>query len=1045
MKIKKKLRLSSQVKNIRENLFFYKTIAENAYDCIYWIASDGKFLYISPSCNQITGYMPDEFKTDSEFYEKIIHPDDRQAMHTHLYAGLENTEPCKTEFRIITKSGEIRWIRHECRPVYDDKHNFLGRSGSNRDITKQRTAEQSLKNINELLMEERKLFISGPVVLFKWKNEPGWPVEYVSPNVQEVFGYSAEEFVQQRVTYAEIIYKEDFEKVAAEIGQERANAPNHFNHQPYRIKRKDGELVWLYNFTTIIRNRNNEITHYLGYAIDITDRIKAEQALIESEERLRTLINATPDIICLQDGENRWLEANDAILKIFQLENVDYRGKKGGELAVHAPFFKDVFKVCESINKSVWEKRALVRKEVIIPCPNGEKKVFDVIKAPLFDEAGDRKCLISFCRDITEHKRMEAEWLKFSVSAEQSSASIVITNSKGDIEYVNPFFEQLTGYSFDEVKGKNPRILKSGKMSVEEYERLWETILKGETWKGIFINRKKNSELFWEDAIINPIKDSYGNITHFLAIKADITEKIYAEKALKKSEEKYRALFEESKDVIFISTPEGRFIDINPAGVQLFGYDSKDELLKINIARDLFCCPKERQEYVKKLQEKGFLKDYEIRLKKKDGAELIALETTTAVYDENKNIIMYRGIIHDVTENKLLESQLQQAQKMEAVGALAGGIAHDFNNLLTVINGYAELSLKESPKESLHPIYRRMSSILKAGKRAQRLTGQLLAFGRKQFYNPEIININNVILSTDKMLRRLVDEDIDIRINLNENLPFIKADPSQLEQILLNLIVNARDALRAVGVLPELEKKITIETGQKSLNADYIAEHPGSKSGLHVFFSVSDNGIGMDEQTRPRIFEPFFTTKGKYKGTGLGLSMVYGIVKQNNGSIYVYSEPGKGTMFKIYWPVTREKPVPVDNGKIDVIELTGNESILLVEDDTSVLQYTAEALTSLGYKVYAVSNGKKALAFIKSRKKNIELMITDIIMPKMGGVELAECVKANFPQIKIIFVSGYTDNHMFNNDILEKGVNFVHKPYSIQTLARKIREVLENG
>ena len=536
----------------------------------------------------------------------------------------------------------------------------------------------------------------------------------------------------------------------------------------------------------------------------------------------------------------------------------------------------------------------------------------------------------------------------------------------------------------------------------------------------------------FDDYIVNSIIQL--NIKFAQSCKACVQNE-----ALQKSEEKFRRIFEDSRDVIFISSEDGHFLDINPAGLRLFGYSSLNEIKKIDISKDLIKNSADRKAYQKYIKDKGFVKDYELLLKKKDGSEITVLETSTAVYDAEKNINAYRGIMRDITERKRMESQLAQSQRMESIGTLAGGVAHDFNNLLTIINGVAEMALLNL--DAGNPLHKDITSILMAGKRAENLTSQLLAFSRKQIYKLEILDINQVIYSIDKILCRLIDEDIEIKTVFGENLPDIKADNSQLEQIFVNLIVNARDALRAVEK-PDFQKKITIETGQIFFDKDYVSKHPDSREGQYIFIAFSDNGIGMDEQTKEKVFEPFFTTKEKYKGTGLGLSMVYGIVKQNNGTVNVYSEPGVGTSFKIYWPVTEEAG-NVEESAITEDILYGNETILFVEDEEEVCRFASKSLASLGYNVSKAYNGRKALELIKNNSPKFDLIITDLIMPELNGKEFIDKVKESFSDVKVIYVSGYTDNHIVNNGLLEEGVNFIHKPYSIKTLAATVRRVLD--
>jgi len=387
-------------------------------------------------------------------------------------------------------------------------------------------------------------------------------------------------------------------------------------------------------------------------------------------------------------------------------------------------------------------------------------------------------------------------------------------------------------------------------------------------------------------------------------------------------------------------------------------------------------------------------------------------------------------------------SQVRQMQKMESIGVLAGGVAHDFNNILTAINGHAELALRKI--EETQPIRHNLESILKAGTRAQDLTSQLLAFSRKQIHKSGIIDLNTVIVEMEPMLRRLISEDIHIEMCFDADILPIQADPVQIEQILVNLVVNARDAIEERAAVAA-EKKITIETGQVYLDEDYVARHVDSKTGRHVFFAVSDTGVGMTADVKNRIFEPFFTTKAQGHGTGLGLATVYGIVKQNDADVYIYSEPDIGTTFKIYWPVA-----PADNAApmpemrpTAANDYSGTETILLVEDDAGVREFACAALEGLGYRVSCAGDGLEALDMLAQAGLAVNLLITDVIMPNMNGDELAKKAAAAIPNLRILYASGYTDNHIVHKGRLAKGTNFLQKPYSVDELAKRVREVLD--
>jgi len=389
----------------------------------------------------------------------------------------------------------------------------------------------------------------------------------------------------------------------------------------------------------------------------------------------------------------------------------------------------------------------------------------------------------------------------------------------------------------------------------------------------------------------------------------------------------------------------------------------------------------------------------------------------------------------DITEHKKLEAQLIQSQKMEAIGTLAGGVAHDFNNILTTIIVNAELTLMDFGKDN--PLHEVIEEIKKAGERAASLTRQLLAFSRKQVLQPVILNLNSVTTNLEKMLRRLIGEDVELETLLEPDLREVEADPGQIEQVIMNLAVNARDAMPQGG-------KLTIETANVDLGEDYFRDHGVRNApGSYVILSVSDTGSGMDRETQSRIFEPFFTTKETGKGTGLGLSTVYGIIKQSNGYIWVYSEPGKGTAFKIYLPKVAGDAETEEMEKTSMDDLTGSETVLIVEDDDRLLNLARKILQLRGYTVLEAKNGEEALRIAEEHGTQIDLLLTDVVMPVMGGRELAERLQPLRPEMKVIYMSGYTDDTIVHHGVLMPEVNFIEKPFTLEALAHKIREVLD--
>jgi PAS domain S-box-containing protein len=525
-------------------------------------------------------------------------------------------------------------------------------------------------------------------------------------------------------------------------------------------------------------------------------------------------------------------------------------------------------------------------------------------------------------------------------------------------------------------------------------------------------------------------------------LKEEITERKRTEDALRRAEEKYRGIFENAIEGIFQSTPDGRFISVNPAMGRMYGYDSASEMMadQTDIERQHYVEPARRAKFKRLLETQSFVQGFESEVYRKDRSSFWVSESVRAVRDEDGTLLYYEGTIEDITERNRTEEalreseeRLRQSQKMEGIGQLAGGMAHDFNNILTAITGYSDLTLRKLPEDN--PLRHNVQQIKKAGERAASLTRQLLAFSRKQILQPKVLNLNAVVPDMDKMLRRLIGEDIELLMVLDPALGSVKADPSQIEQVILNLFVNAREAMPKGG-------KLTIETANVYLSEEYSRQYVSVRSGHHVMLAVSDNGCGIEEATQKRIFEPFFTTKSTGKGTGLGLSTVYGIVKQSEGSIWVYSEVGKGTTFKVYLPRCDEV-VEVHKESEPNVQLSHEgEIVLLVEDEEMVRGMARQVLEMNGYHVLEASHGKEALRICEQHTGRIDLMVTDVVMPQMSGRELAECLASSRPETRVLFVSGYTDDAIVHHGVLNEHVNFLQKPFTPDALAHKVREVL---
>lgn len=548
---------------------------------------------------------------------------------------------------------------------------------------------------------------------------------------------------------------------------------------------------------------------------------------------------------------------------------------------------------------------------------------------------------------------------------------------------------------------------------------------------GVWRHCTKNGTLI-EVEITSHRIDYFGRAAE-VVLANDITERMRAEQALRESEERYRELVENAHDIIYEHDLNGNYTSINKAGERITGY-SHEETLHLDLTKTI--APEFLEKVHDMLRRKlagETITAYELETIAKDGHR-ISLEINSSLVFQNGLAVGVQGIARDVTERKQLEEQLRQSQKLEAIGQLAGGVAHDFNNLLTVISGYSDLLLRKLPTEG--PLRAHASEIKKAGDRASGLTRQLLAFSRKQILQPKLLDLNGVVSDLDRMLRRLIGEDVDLLTITEPGLGQVKADPGQIEQVVVNLVVNARDALATGG-------KVTIETANARLTPDYVYQHAQCVPGAYVMLAISDNGSGIDPAIRDRIFEPFFSTKGAGKGTGLGLSTVYGIVKQSGGHIWVYSEADKGTTFKIYLPRVDDGINGDNDPKQLAAVLGGNETILLVEDEGQVRQIAQQILESLGYRVMTAENGEQALTLATAYPDEINLMVTDVVMPQMGGRELVERLSPLRRDLRVVFMSGYTDDAIVRHGLIDDRLEFIQKPFTADSLARKIRATLD--
>ncbi len=622
----------------------------------------------------------------------------------------------------------------------------------------------------------------------------------------------------------------------------------------------------------------------------------------------------------------------------------------------------------------------------------------------------------------------------FRLITENAADMIAVVDMEGKRIFNSLSYEKVLGYSLDELKESSafeqihPDDRESVKSAGDEARR---------TGVGRPLEyRVRHKDGTWRvlESTASVIRDAKGEPQHMVIVNRDVTERKRAAEALRRSEASFRSVVEDAPYGIYRASLSGELVLVNPALQKILGYASQTELLQANLGTQIYRNPLDHQKVNELLLRQQSFNDVEVEWKRKDGTPITVRCSGWPIKDESGRVAFLELFAEDVTERRALERQLRMAQKMEAVGRLSGGIAHDFNNLLGVIIGYSQV-LKRSLKPE-HPLYEHAEEIEKASQRAVSLTRQLLAFSRQQVLEPVILNMNALVSDMEKMLPRLIGEDVALTLTLDPALGQVKADPGQVEQVIMNLAVNARDAMPDGG-------KLTIQTANVDLDTAYTHQHPGSRVGSYVMLRVTDTGTGIDPEIQAQIFEPFFTTKERDKGTGLGLATVYGVVKQSGGYIAVDSEKGKGASFSVYLLRVENAVAAPDLSNDAPVSVRGSETILLVEDEESLRKLADMFLRDSGYHVLTAADGAQALQVARQYAGPIHLLLTDVVMPGINGRVLAERLAPSQPGMRILYVSGYTDSFIAGHGVLEAGAHLLHKPFTEESLTRKVRELLD--
>ena len=781
-------------------------------------------------------------------------------------------------------------------------------------------------------------------------------------------------------------------------------------------------------------NKKGTVETVLVIADDITDLKLTQESLQRSEESYRRLFQEDLSGTFVSTPDGKMLMCNPSFARIFGFESVEEVLRS--DLIDFYPQKQNRENYLELLR----EKKKLENFREVLQRKDGSTVyVVSNIRGE-FDTDGMLTRIHGYLLDETDRirgeERLRQSMEQFRKLFEEGPIGMVVIATDLSLIRANAALCNLLGYSEQELKEKGVHGVTHPEdiaIDLDHARRLLNNELPSYQIEKRYV--KKTGEILWGLLTASLLRDETGNILYGMGMVEDITGQKVATERLRESEEKYRSLFEDSKDVIFISTPEGKFLDINQAGVELFGYANKAELLAADISRDLYVDAEDRSTMKQLLAERGFLKDHQARVRRKDGKRLTVLETIAVVRNERGEAVTYRGILRDVTEQRGLEEQLRQAQKMESVGTLAGGMAHDFNNILSIILGY--VNALEQADLSRDQEVKNIGSIRIAVERGAGIIRQLLTFAKKAAGDITSIRLNETITDLSRLLGETMPKGIDLAFPLTPVNPVLRADENQLQQALLNLCLNAKDAIMSK---PDEKGTITIRTDVVQ-GAALKNRFPRSEGQQYAVIEVQDDGIGMDEEAKGRMFEPFFTTKPPGKGTGLGLAVVYGVVNAHRGFIDVESTAGEGTTVKVYLPAQSWEPA--SPGDLPRVNDHGG-CVLLVEDEEMLLELLKTLLEENGFKVFQARDGEEAVRVYKKHRNEIDVVLSDMGLPKMGGWEAFQKMKEINPDVQSILASGYLDSGLRGEMIKAGAVDFIQKPYIPEIILERIRGIIRS-
>ncbi len=755
---------------------------------------------------------------------------------------------------------------------------------------------------------------------------------------------------------------------------------------------------------------------------DITERAQAEADRLRSEAKLEVLIGQLPAVLWTVDRELRFTSSGGAGLAALGLEPGQAVGMSLYE------YFRTDDPGFEAIAQHL---KALEGEHVSYEF-EWAGNAYEVHVEPLHDAQGAIAGVIGLAVDVTERRQAERMERLTQFAIDRVGDAAYWMDSDGKFFYVNEAACRFLGYSSAELQA-----MKVSDIDPNIPARLWP-----EFWESLRTkrantlesqHRTKTGRMVPVEIAANWIE--FGDTEYCIAFARDITDRKRSEESLRRSESKYRGLVDHANYGIYRSSPEGRFLSVNPALVEMLGYDSEAELLALDLERDVYATRDERPRLIQRYRERGRIDGLEVDWKRKDGTPLTVRLSGRPMHNDIGQLESFEMFVEDVSERRTLEAQLRQAQKMEAIGQLTGGIAHDFNNLLSVITLNAQMvtSALETESSDLLP---EVQDIQEAARKAARMTKQLLGFSRHADLQLAPTDLAHVVTDLTSMLRRVLPESIHVRIAADDAVPAVRADAGAVEQILFNLATNARDAMPEGGTLH-------IEVQQRAVGEVDASPEAWLEPGSYVVIAVSDTGIGMDDATRARVFEPFFTTKAPGVGTGLGMAMVYGLTKQHGGFVGVESELGKGSTIELYFPVAAGAALaPASRDPTELIR-GGTETILLVEDEDTLRRSAKRVLERHGYRVLGARDGLEALEIYRANKAEIDLVISDLVMPKLGGGQLFRALRQEGGDVPFILASGYAGPHAHEREDLEPEFPILQKPWALSDLLERVRDTLD--